>query len=203
VTAPGATPGARDRLLEAAERLLAERGTSATSVRDVLTAADVANAAAVGYYFGNKEGLVAEVERRVVEQVNARRSAALDGLGSSPALEQLVAAWAGPLVELRCSGRGSYAARVFMRIFDEPREAWDRNGATAVMEVGWRYLAASAPLLPGADQDELLWRWQSVTAVLAFYAHGYLEPFGADSRPDDAQRHLARLVPQLSALLRA
>jgi hypothetical protein len=39
--------------------------------------------------------------------------------------------------------------------------------------------------------------------VLAFYAHGYLEPFGADSRPDDAQRHLARLVPQLSALLRA
>lgn len=203
MTVDRATPGARDRLLEAAERLLAERGTAATSVRDVLTEADVANAAAVGYYFGSKDGLVAAVERRVVEQVNAQRTAALEQHGSEPSLEQLVEAWARPLVELRCSGRGAHAARVFMRIFDEPQEAWNRNGANAVMEVGWRYVAASAAHLPGADRHELLWRWQSVTAVLAFYSHGYLEPFAAAPRPGDAPRHLARLVPQLTALLTA
>jgi AcrR family transcriptional regulator len=193
----------RERLLDAAERLLAEHGSSATSVRDVLTAAGVANASAVGYYFGSKDGLVAAVERRAVEDVNAERAAGLEALGPEPSLEELVRAWVAPLVRLRCTGRGPSTARVFMRIFEEPQEQWASNGATEVMEVGWRYLEASARHLPGADRDELLWRWQSVTAVMAFYAHGYLEPFGEPSSPDDMERHLALLVPQGAALLRA
>jgi hypothetical protein len=90
-----------------------------------------------------------------------------------------------------------------MRIFEEPQEHWSSNGANDVMEVGWRYLAASAPHLPGVDRHGLLWRWQSVTAVMAFYCHGYLEPFGATSTPSDVDRHLALLVPQGVALLRA
>jgi AcrR family transcriptional regulator len=193
----------RARLLDAAERLLAERGSAATSVRDVLAAAEVANASAVGYYFGSKDGLVAEVERRAVEQVNTERADGLASLGPEPELDGLVRAWVAPLVRLRCAGRGPSTARVFMRIFDEPQEQWTRNGAHEVMEVGWRFLAASAAHLPGVDRHGLLWRWQAVTAVLAFYSHGHLDPFGAAPGPDDAERHLALLVPQGVALLRA
>ena len=179
------TPSAtRERLLSAAEQLLAERGSAATSVRDVLAAAGVANASAVGYYFGSKEALVSAVERRAVNQVNAGRVAGLAALGSAPALEDLVRAWVAPLVELSCSGRGPATARVFTRIFDEPREQWVANGAQEVIDVGWTYLRASAPHLPAGDDGELLWRWQSVTAVLAFYAHGSSSP----SRPRRAPR---------------
>jgi AcrR family transcriptional regulator len=149
-------------------------------VRDVLAEAGVANASAVGYYFGSKDGLVAAVERRAVEQVNAERAAGLAALPRDAALDDLVRAWVAPLVRLRCAGRGPATARVFMRIFDEPQEQWTSNGAHEVMEVGWRFLAASAPHLPGIDRHGLLWRWQSVTAVMAFYCHGYLEPFGAE-----------------------
>lgn len=193
----------RERLLDAAERLLAERGSSATSVRDVLAHAGVANASAVGYYFGSKDALVAAVGRRAVEQVNAERAAGLAALDGGGLVEDLVRAWVAPLVRLRCGGRGPSTARVFMRIFEEPQEQWTSNGAHEVMEVGWRYLAASAPHLPGVDRHGLLWRWQSVTAVMAFYCHGYLEPFSAPPEPSDVERHLTLLVPQGAALLRA
>lgn len=46
----------RTRLLEAAGQLFAERGFSATSVRDVCELAKV-NIASVKYYFGDKEGM--------------------------------------------------------------------------------------------------------------------------------------------------
>ena len=200
MTQDGAT---RDRLLDAAERLLAERGSTGTSVRDVLAEAGVANASAVGYYFGSKDGLVAAVERRAVEQVNAERAAGLAALDPSAPLEDLVRSWVEPLVRLRCAGRGPATARVFMRIFDEPQERWAHNGAHDVMEVGWRYLAASAPHLPEVDRHGLLWRWQAVTAVLAFYCHGSLDPYGPAATAADVDRHLALLVPQGVALLRA
>ena len=90
-----------------------------------------------------------------------------------------------------------------MRIFKEPREQWASNGAHEVMEVGWQYMAASGPYLPGVDRPEVLWRWQSVTAVMAFYSHGYLDPFGEAPSPDDVERHLALLVPQGIGLLQA
>jgi len=195
-----ATP---QKLLDAAERLLAERGSASTSVRDVLAEAGVANASAVGYYFGSKDGLIAAVERRAVEHVNSERSTGLAALDSSAPLEDLVRAWVLPLVRLRCAGRGPATARVFMRIFDEPQEQWTSNGAHEVMEVGWRYLAASEPHLPGIDRHGLLWRWQAVTAVMAFYCHGYLEPFGAAPTPADVDRHLSLLVPQGTAVLLA
>lgn len=200
MTPDSATP---ERLLDAAERLLAERGSAATSVRDVLAEAGVANASAVGYYFGSKDGLVAAVERRAVEQVNAERTAGLAALDPGAPLEDLVRSWVAPLVRLRCAGRGPATARVFMRIFDEPQERWAHNGAQEVMEVGWRYLGASSPHLPGVDRHGLLWRWQAVTAVMAFYCHGSLEPYGRAPTAADVDPHLALLVPQGAALLRA
>ena len=193
----------RQRLLDAAEALLAVHGSIGTSVRDVLSAAGVANASAIGYYFGSKDGLVAEVERRAVDQVVVERADALASLGPEPDLEGLVRAWVSPLVRLRCAGRGPSTARVFMRIFDEPQERWAHNGANEVVEVSWRYLAASEPHLPGVDRHGLTWRWQAVTAVMAFYCHGALEPFGPAPTAADVDRHLALLVPQGVALLRA
>ena len=53
----------RDRILEAAGQMFAERGFEATTVRDICQAAG-ANVAAVNYYFGDKERLyIASVVR--------------------------------------------------------------------------------------------------------------------------------------------
>ncbi|GAB3324541.1 TetR/AcrR family transcriptional regulator [Geodermatophilus aquaeductus] len=191
------------RLLDAAEELLAVSGPAGTSVRDVLRRAGVGNAAAVGYYFGDKDGLVAAVERRVVDGVVADRARALQGLGEDAGVEALVDGWVRPIVALRCAGRGRYAARVFTRIFDQPPSRWEANGAAAVRAMAGRYCTALAPLLPHLDDVELAWRWQCVTATTDFYAIGALD-FGQPAPgPDDVDPHVRRLVVPGSALLRA
>ncbi len=52
----------RERVLKAAERLFAERGYDATSVRAIVAKARV-NQAAINYHFAGKEGLYSEVLR--------------------------------------------------------------------------------------------------------------------------------------------
>ena len=195
-----ATPS---RLLDAAEELLAQHGPAGTSVRDVLRLAGVANAAAVGYYFGGKAALVAAVERRVVDQVVTDRERSLGSLVAAPDVDGLVDGWVRPIVALRCAGRGRYAARVFTRIFDQPPASWEANGAAAIRAMAGRYCAVLAPLLPHLDARELTWRWQCVTASTDFYAIGALDFGEPDPGPDDVDRHVRRLVVPGGALLRA
>src|SRR5688572_3826426 len=57
---PKTPPDARQRLLDAAEIIFAEKGYDAASVREICTRAN-ANVAAISYHFGDKEGLYAEV----------------------------------------------------------------------------------------------------------------------------------------------
>jgi AcrR family transcriptional regulator len=58
-------PGTRERLLDTAERLFAERGFAGTSVREIADAAK-ANLGAINYHFQSKENLYAEVFTRRV-----------------------------------------------------------------------------------------------------------------------------------------
>ena len=62
---PDPAPGTRERLLDAAERLFAERGFAGSSVRQITDAAE-ANLGAVNYYFRSKEILYSEVFARRV-----------------------------------------------------------------------------------------------------------------------------------------
>ena len=58
----------RERLLEAAGRLFAERGYESTSVRDITTEADC-NVAAVNYHFGGKENLYIDAFRVLLAEL--------------------------------------------------------------------------------------------------------------------------------------
>ena len=62
----------RYRILDTAESLFAEQGFSATSLRNITTAAGV-NLAAVNYHFRSKEGLIEAVFARRVAPLNAER----------------------------------------------------------------------------------------------------------------------------------
>ncbi len=66
-------------MIDAAERLIADRGIGNVSVRDITGAAGV-NTGAVNYHFGTKDGLVEAIVERHAEQFGARRSALLHGV---------------------------------------------------------------------------------------------------------------------------
>src|SRR5262245_30296780 len=54
----------RERLLEAASQVFADKGYEKATVREICTAAIVSNLAAVNYYFGDKERLYIESVKR-------------------------------------------------------------------------------------------------------------------------------------------
>ena len=72
-----------ERLLEAAERLIAERGLDATSVRAICAQAG-ANVAAVHYHYGSKDALVDAVLERRMGDLTERRLAMLRPVAAEP-----------------------------------------------------------------------------------------------------------------------
>ncbi len=93
----------RQRILDAAERLFADRGYHGVSLRDITTLAAV-EAALPSYHFGTKARLFAAViERRadehrldMIDRLAAAQAAALPG---APGNDALVRAYATPAVE--------------------------------------------------------------------------------------------------------
>lgn len=104
-------PTAKDQLLDAAERLVAERGTE-VSLRDIAAAAGQRNNSAVQYHFGSREGLHEAVIRRRQAGFERRRRELLDELaarGEGVDLTALVGVLVRPMTELLASGPTHYA----------------------------------------------------------------------------------------------
>ena len=69
----------RERILDAAERLFAQRGFHGVSIRDITGAAEV-DVALANYHFGSKQGLLEAVFLRRAEDLNSERLARLDAV---------------------------------------------------------------------------------------------------------------------------
>src|SRR6266852_4816583 len=96
---PPALPSdTKTRILDAAEKLIGEKGFEATSLRDITAEAQV-NLAAVNYHFQSKDSLIDAVIQRRIEPVNRRRIEMLDTAGPDPSVEQIIEAFLGPIIE--------------------------------------------------------------------------------------------------------
>jgi AcrR family transcriptional regulator len=116
----------RERILNAAERLFAERGLDGVSTRDI-TAQAKANVGAINYYFGNKEGLVFAVFDRRLTPITEERLAALDEVEraagkAAPKAEAVLRAYIRPAVEHALNPKWGSAsfAKLMGRLVGEP-----------------------------------------------------------------------------------
>jgi AcrR family transcriptional regulator len=93
--APGMTRPSeitRDRILKAAERLFADRGYEATSVRAIVAKARV-NQAAINYHFAGKDGLYREVLRaafRALTEQQLSHAQEMEAMSREQALGEFV-----------------------------------------------------------------------------------------------------------------
>lgn len=154
----------RQRLLESAQQLFAERGFDRVSVRDITDQAG-ANVAAVNYHFRSREGLVEEVMERYINPINDERLERLEKLerrfgGKGVPLEEILDAFVRPFVtQVRRSEMSELLFyRLMGRIFGD-------QGAQlpATVEVGFRsmlarFIKAFGKAIPGLDREELIWR---------------------------------------------
>lgn len=104
---------AKDALVDAAERLVAERGLHGVRASEVVRAAGHKNNSAIGYHFGSWQGLLEAVWRRHSEPVSIDRAvhiaAALDR--GDYDLPVMVRGYVDPLVAEIGRHRPSYWAR--------------------------------------------------------------------------------------------
>jgi AcrR family transcriptional regulator len=102
---------ARAALVEAAERMFAERGIEAVSLREVSAAAGQRNNSAAQYHFDDRQGLVAAVYEARMSHVDARRHTYLEGLRAAGRIDEvrgLVEAVVVPLVDVVAETDGWY-----------------------------------------------------------------------------------------------
>ncbi len=112
----------KDRILAVAERLFAQQGIEATSLRQITTEAEV-NLAAVNYHFNSKDELVKNVYLRRIRPMNEAR---LERLRLAEEhhpgdLDVLLDAFYGPVLELAHSLTGEFTVCKFLgRLYTEP-----------------------------------------------------------------------------------
>ena len=90
----------RTRILDTAERLFAEHGYSAVSLRRITAAAGV-NVAAIHFHFASKEALFEALFNRALEPINTARFKGLRAATERerPALQSVIRAFVGPHLE--------------------------------------------------------------------------------------------------------
>jgi AcrR family transcriptional regulator len=109
--------------MQAAERLVAEHGLDAVSVRDITAAAET-NSASIHYHFQSKEGLIHAIMEDRSERLRAHRRrhlAALDAVRPTP--RQVAEAVVNPTFEF-VTGDGADADRAYVgflaAVLDDP-----------------------------------------------------------------------------------
>jgi AcrR family transcriptional regulator len=151
----------RTAILNAAERLYADRGFADVTLRDIVAAADV-NLAAVNYHFGSKDELIAElyVTRSLAtnrERLNELKAAELAG-GGRAGIDAVVRALVGPPLR-GCLGpnrQRSDAARFMIRASIESVPAIRKIRNREIDHLR-RFAAAMRRSLPDHGDVDIYW----------------------------------------------
>lgn len=200
----------KERLLDAAERLFAERGFEGTSLRAVTQAAD-ASVSAANYHFGSKEELLRATLRRRVEPVNRRRLDRLDALESAesgePAVEAVLEAFLRPIFEIRAISPEAPAhyRHVAARLFSDPPDLVASLKRDLFGVVNERFVAALARALPGRSRDDVELGFQLTVGCMVHVIGGHLvsQHGKGDTGGFGDEALLARLLAYGAAGLRA
>ncbi len=164
----------KGRVLDAAERLFADHGFTATSLRDITNEAEV-NLAAVNYHFGSKEALLIAVLKRTWSPINRARLNRLDALeqetaGAPVPIEPLVRAFLTPLFEEWCEWGKSEPKflRLVGRMHGEVDPKLRAKFIQPFEQVLLRCSAAFQRSLPDLDATEVHWRVLFLVGSMAY-----------------------------------
>ncbi len=154
----------KDRILDSAERLFAEHGYDAASLRAITTKARV-NLAAVNYHFNSKEALLKALFSRRLAMLNRKRLELLDAYeseaGEKPVPpDKLIRALLEPMLSM--GDEGSAGGRAFGMLLGR-MYSWPSGPLTHVLidevrTILGRFKAAFRRTLPDLSEKELYWR---------------------------------------------
>ena len=182
----------RRRLLDAAERLFAEREYDGTSLRDIADEADLHGALST-YHFGSKDKLFDEVIRRRAIELERMRLDNLEAIdmkaqSASETVRLLIEAYVSPMIKARYGSSRQWQAHVRLMAVVVGAKRWTplvRRHYDRCAEI---YLQRWREVLPQADNNALLNAF-SFMVVTTLYVCSYTNRFaqwrGKRSRKED------------------
>ena len=164
----------RTKILDTAERLFAEEGFAATSLRTITAEAGV-NLASVNYHFGSKEALLFAVLGRRIRPMNEVRLRLLDEIeaeagDNAPDLEKVVRAFLEPAFESLAAAAGDQGAKFVQLIGRTHVETNDKIQAMFVeqfKDVIHRFTSALNRIYPELSMEESRLRMFFVVGAMA------------------------------------
>ncbi|WP_095499188.1 TetR/AcrR family transcriptional regulator [Paraferrimonas haliotis] len=162
----------KNKILDAAERLFAERGFAETSLRAITTKADV-NLASVNYHYGSKKELIRAVIARYLDEFIPRVIDSLEQLHRDfehPSLQQVFFALVEPLLELEQLKTGG--TRNFLQLLsrgfieNQGHLRWFiTNNYSHGLDAFVKSVAIAEPSIP---RDEMFWRLHFTLGTVVF-----------------------------------
>jgi AcrR family transcriptional regulator len=196
---------AKERLLDAAERLFAKRGYHGVSIRDITAAARV-DVALVNYHFGSKRALLTHVFGRRAEVINRERLDRLEavrtGTRGTPDLEAVVNAFMEPLIQR--SARGGRGWKSYFALIAQVNNSPELSVLMTQNfdPVVHKFIDVLQEALPGADPRDMYWGYHFLTGALTltFAETGRLDKLsGRLCRSSDLDAVHARFAPFMAA----
>ncbi len=133
----------RANLVTTAERLFAERGVDAVSLREIAREAGARNVMAVQYHFTDRPGVLAAIADKHLPVIDARRDALLDAVEGEPepSMRAMAAALVRPLAaKLADQDGGPAFLRIHADLLNRPVPAFDFTGGRSSSLQRWRRL---------------------------------------------------------------
>lgn len=141
----------RDRLINAAARLFADRGHAHVTIRDIC-ASSQANIAAVNYHYSSKDELYQEVVAWSVKTMQAATQAAVQS-GAGLAAEARLRMFVRTLLQETVSGEYAWLHQLLAREISEPTPALNQL-MPQVVEPRLAFLREIVAELLGADASD-------------------------------------------------
>ena len=159
----------KQAILLAAERLFAQRGYHAVSIRQIADEAAVP-LALVGYYYGQKHELFHAIfthwNSTIEERLEGLRRVAADA-SDEDALRLIIEAFTSPVLRLRASSEGEYYALLVARELYHALEETDRVLRAYFDPMAHAFIDALHQRLPHASRAQVAWCYQfSLGALL-------------------------------------
>ncbi len=162
-----ARPDRRQAILLAAEKLFAQRGFHAVTIRQIAIEAEVP-LALVGYYFGQKHELFEAIFEHWSPTIQQR----LTGLqaavktGGPDLLRHIVEAFVQPVLRMRASAEGEFYALLVARELSYASPEADRVLRRHFDPLAHAYIDALRLALPQASVGDCAWAYQFALGAL-------------------------------------
>jgi AcrR family transcriptional regulator len=158
----------KQAILLAAEKLFAQRGYHAVSIRQIAHEAGVP-LALVGYYYGQKHELFGAIfehwNTTIEERLAALRGVAADA-PPEEALRHIIEAFTGPVLRLRASAEGEYYALLVARELYHAIAETDRVLRAYFDPMAHAFIDALQQRLPHATRGQVAWCYQFALGAL-------------------------------------